>query len=178
MEKNARFPADSPDFRNGLNCPDLIIGIHHRYNRGVRGNGFLYLLGSDVPLAVYRKISNPAALPLQMLAGVQNGMMLKIGGDNVIFSFGFQRFYCTFQCPVVRFCAAPGKINLGGLRIQRRCHLAACFLNGFPGIPANGIDTGRIAVMLLQKREHRPQYMIADLGCSRIVRINKPFHMA
>ena len=95
MEQNAVFFCNFTDLFDGLNGSDLVVGKHHRDQDGVRADGFFQFIQLDNTVFIHIQVGNLKALFLQPLAGMQNGMMLNLAGDDV-FSFALISFCSSF----------------------------------------------------------------------------------
>ena len=107
---------------------------------------------------------------------MQNRVMFKRGGDDMLFAFGGEPVRCAFDRPVVALRAAAGKINLAGLCAERLSGLLARIFNGMSGFPPFCIDARRIAVALFQPGEHCRKDFVRNPGSRGVVRINESFH--
>ena len=84
MEQDTFFPADRADLRNGQDGADLVVGIHGGDQAGVGADGVRYLLGGDGADGVHRQQLDLKAFLFQLFQGVENGVVLKGGGDDVL----------------------------------------------------------------------------------------------
>jgi len=83
MQVNVSIRCQPAHLFQGLNSSDLIVGMHYGYEYGVRADGPLQLGQLDQALTVYGQVGHGEALPLQAVAGLQNGRMLDLAGDDV-----------------------------------------------------------------------------------------------
>ena len=86
VEQHALFPADRADLRDGQDGADLVVGVHGGDQAGVRPDGVRHLLGGDGAGGAHRQQLDLKALLLQLFQGVENGVVLKGGGDDVLFA--------------------------------------------------------------------------------------------
>ena len=86
VEGHARFFTDGADFRDGQDGADLVVGVHGGDQTGVGTDGVLHLLSGDVVSLPDVQIGNFKALFFQLRQRVQHGVMLKSGGDDVLFA--------------------------------------------------------------------------------------------
>ena len=89
MEQHAVLLADCADFRNGLNGAHFVIGKHNRDQAGIGPDGSFHLLRRHQTFAAHVQKGHLEALLLQALQAVENGVMLKGGGDDVHFPLLF-----------------------------------------------------------------------------------------
>jgi hypothetical protein len=86
VEENLPFTAESADLLDRLYGADFVVGKHNGDEAGVIPQGILDVLYPDDAVAVRVKQSNLEALLLQLCQGVENCMVLKLCGDQVVFS--------------------------------------------------------------------------------------------
>ena len=101
-----------------LDRTDLIICKHNTDQYRIGTDCFLNLLRCYETIFIHIKICDLITVLFQILAGMQDRMMLDLG-CNDMFSFGLICLGNAFQHPVVRLTAATGKINLCGCCPQR-----------------------------------------------------------
>ena len=104
---------------------------------------------------------------------MQNGMMLDLGGDQMLFPFAGGAIENPFQGHVVGLGAAAGEKDLLGLGADDLSHLLPGLLYGDFGFPAQIIQGGGIAVFLFQIRQHGVQHLGSDAGRGCVICINK-----
>ena len=78
---------DLTDLGNGLDGTDLIVGKHHADQNGIGADGCFQLVQADQSVSVHIQIGDLKASLLQILTGMENGMMLDLRGNNM-FSLG------------------------------------------------------------------------------------------
>ena len=111
----------------------------------------------------------------QILAGMQDSMMLNLSCDNVI-SLGFICFISSFQCPVIRLGTTCGKVDVVRICSDDRCYFFSSFCYGFFADSCQFIYAGRIAIVLRKIREHRLYYFRCNFCGCRIIQINNFLH--
>ena len=126
MEQDAFFPADSADLRNGQDGTDLVVGVHGGDQAGVGADGVRYLLGGDGTGRANGKQLYLKALLLQLFQGVENGVVLEGGGDDVLLALALTDAGGGDQSLIVGLAAAGGKGDLTGCAAQTGGH-------GLPG---------------------------------------------
>ena len=165
---------DGADLSNGLNGADLIVGGHDRDEDGVGADGRLHGGGVHPALPVHRQVGHLIALLLHPLGGVENGVVLDGGGDDVAGLFtleGHQLGHPT-QGPVVRLGAAGGKINLLRLGVQTAGHRGPGLLQVALGLLAEGVQAGGVAVALGEVGQHGLQSLGGDGGGPGVVGVD------
>ena len=126
MEQDTFFPADRADLRNGQDGADLVVGVHGGDQTGVGADGVRYLLGSDGADGAHRQQLDLKAFLFQLFQGVENGVMLKGGGDDVLLALALTDAGGGDQSLIVGLAAAGGKGDLSGRAAQTGGH-------GLPG---------------------------------------------
>ena len=154
VENYTGLTADGTDFGNGQHRADLVVGIHHGDQAGIRANSSLHLLSGDVVTLGHIQISDFKAFLFQPLEGVQHGMVLKGGGDDVLFVFPCAKTGSGDDGLIVRLAAAGGEGDFSGLAAQALGYgFTGCF-QSFLGFLANGVQAGRVAVNFIQIGGH------------------------
>ena len=74
---------DTGDLGDGLDGPDLVVGVHDADEGGVGGDGPPDVVGVDEAVAVHRHDGDPGTEGLDEAAGLEDGGMLDRGGDDV-----------------------------------------------------------------------------------------------
>ena len=126
MEQDTFFPADRADLRNGQDGADLVVGVHGGDQAGVEADGVRYLLGGDGADGAHRQQLDLKAFLFQLFQGVENGVMLKGGGDDVLLALALTDAGGGDQSLIVGLAAAGGKGDLPGRAAQTGGH-------GLPG---------------------------------------------
>ena len=172
VEDNALFPAHRADLGNGENGADLVVSVHDGHQGGVGSNGRSYLLRGNGAGGAHRQQLHLKALFFQLLQGVEHGVMLKGGGDDVLFALQRTPSGGGDNGLVVGLAAAGGEDDLLGVAAQAPGHGLPGALQGFGGPLAHGVQAGGIAVIVLQTGEHGSQSGVAHFGSGCIVGIN------
>ena len=73
------------DFRNRQDRTDLVVGVHDGDQGSVLPNRLRHLMGSDGSQRAHGEQLHLKALVLQPFQGVQDGVVLKGGGDDMPF---------------------------------------------------------------------------------------------
>ena len=77
---------DGTNLLDRFDGSDLIVCKHHGDQNGIRADRLLDILRRNQTVCIYVQISHFIALLLQISAGMQDGMMLDLGRDDM-FSF-------------------------------------------------------------------------------------------
>ena len=160
MEQYTVLLRDLTDLGNGFDGTDLVICKHYTDQNCVRANGCLQLVQTDQSVSVHIQISDLKASLLQILTGMENGMMLDLRGNDM-FSLGSIGFCGSFQRPVIGLGTAGSKIDLFRLCTQTVCDGLAGMIHGLLALGTQTVDGAGIAVVFTEVREHR----IHDLRC-------------
>ena len=110
MEKNAMLFCDSSNLLNRLNGADLIVCKHNGNQNSGRTDCLFQFLQLYHTVLIHVQISYLKTILLQPFAGMQNRMVLNLGGNDMI-SFILIALCSCLQRPVVRFAAACSKVN-------------------------------------------------------------------
>ena len=91
VEEHPVAAAHLPNFGDGLHRANLVVGVHDGHQTGLRGHGLLHLLGGHHAVFVDVQEGDGKALLLQGLQGVEHGVVLKGGGDDVGLALHFAK---------------------------------------------------------------------------------------
>ena len=175
VEPRAVGMGNGGKLRNGLHGADLVIRQHDGNKGGILTDRLFQLGRLHQSLRRDRQIGDLEALLLQRLGAVQNGVMLKRRGDQVLFALCRPAVHAALQRPVIRLGAAGGEVNLTRLGIQGGGDLTARLFHGGAGGTPDGINAAGVAVVLHQPRGHRLQYGRCDRCGGGVIGVNKAF---
>ena len=113
--------------------------------------------GSTQPPPVHRQVGNLIALLLQILGGVEDGVVLKGSGNDVGLSPRLSPAGGGENGLVVRLAATRGKVDLLRPAVKAVRHGLPGLCQGFSGLLAQGVQGGGIAVCFPQVGEHGVQ---------------------
>ncbi len=106
----------------------LVVCVHRGDEAGVVSYRVGYLLRTNIPVFVYGEQFNLKSLRLEPVQRVQNGVMLKGGGDYVPLAlFGTDRGGGEYRL-IVRFASAGGKHDLTSRGSDAFRDPCTCFL--------------------------------------------------
>ena len=154
VEEHPRLPADPADLGDGLDGADLVVGVHHAHQAGVRPDGRPHLFRRDDAVLVNVQQRDGEALLLEAAQRVQHGVVLKGRGDDVLLTLGGAQVSHAPQGLVVRLAAPRGEDQLPGLTTQPGGDPPAGIGQGFRRLLAGGVKTACIAVALPVAGEH------------------------
>src|SRR5579864_2943729 len=108
MAEDATFTRKASNLGDGLQCPNLIIGMHHRNKDGARRYGAPDVFGIDPAEAIDRKVGHRRSEPLKKTARVENRWVFDLSGDDVAAApaLGEEN---TLQGVVIGFTSAAGE---------------------------------------------------------------------
>jgi hypothetical protein len=78
MKKDSVFSRNLADVRNRLNGTDLIVGMHHRDQDGVRCHRTPYIIGVDAADTINRQVGDLRPQPFQKLARTDDRRVLDL----------------------------------------------------------------------------------------------------
>ena len=172
MKHHAAFPADLADFPDRQHRADLIVGVHDTDQAGVLPDGVGHLLGRHGAGLADRQKLHLKALFFQPLQRVQDGVMLKGGGNDVFFPFSLADFRRRDQGLVVGLTAAGSKIDLPGLTSETGCDAFPRTLQRLSRLLTGRMQAGRIAVNAIHIGQHGLNGRAAHFCGRRIVRVD------
>jgi len=128
--------------------------VHDGDERGVGTQRFFDLIDSDDAVGVYGEIGDGDAVFFERLAGVENGFVFDIGGDDVL---GGTRSGAddSENGVIVGFCAAAGEDDFLRACAEKRGDLIASSFDGGAGALANSVDGGGVAEVGGKIGKHR-----------------------
>ena len=112
------LPGDPADFLYGLNRSDLVVGMHDRDKDCFSGNRLPDVVGIDQAISIHGQDRNLETLLLQEMAGLQDGVMLDGGGNDMI-PLALPGVGHPFDGRVVALRPAAGEDDLSGRRPQK-----------------------------------------------------------
>ena len=133
-------------------------------------------LGGHDARAVGAHLPHLESPVLQVFAGMKDGVMLDLCGDDML-SPAFLSKSSSFNCPVVTFRSARGKIDFRCiLSPERMLHLSAGIFNRLSGGSPGRMNAGSIAVYFPKIGNHAIQHVFCNRCRSGMVKINAIHH--
>ena len=172
VEQHAAFMAHRADCLDRLDGADLIVGEHDGHEAGVVTDGVRDLLGRDKAVCVHVQQRHLKALFFQPFQGMQDGMMLKCGGNNVLFALARAEIGGGGNSLIVGLAAAGGKIDFARLRAEAGGHIGTRRLEHFLGLLADGVEARRVAERVIQVIGHRIDGRLVHSGGCCVIRID------
>ena len=172
VEQHALLPAHRADLRNGQNGADLVVGVHDGDKAGVLPDGVSHLLSGDGAGGTHVQQLHVEALFFQLLQGVQDGVMLEGGGDDVLPALPLADTGGGDKSLIVGLAAAGGKGDLTGLAAQTLRHGLAGGHQRLRRLLANGVQAGGVSVIGFHIGQHRVDGRAAHFGGGRVICID------
>ena len=147
------FSGDPSYLGDRLDGPHFVIRVHDAYEDGFIRQCFpdVFRIHNAVP--VNREIGYADAVSFEILTGLEDGVVLDCGGDDMIAAI-FAGAGDTLDGEIVCLCPAARKHDLRGIGADEVCHFAPRFFHGLPGLFAQGVSARGIAEGMPQERQH------------------------
>ena len=171
MEQHAALPAYFPDLGDGHDRADLVVCEHDGNKDGLVRYGICDLFRRDHAVFIHRQVGDFDPALLKRLAGVQDRMMLHIGGDDVV-ALALVAFRHAKEHRVVAFRAAAGEDDLLRQRIERLCHLIPRMLHAAARFLPERMRAGGVAVNGREIWHHLLKHFGGKRCCGRIVKVD------
>ncbi len=172
VEKDVLFPADGPDLSHRLDGADLVVGVHDGDQAGVGADGRGHVLRPDDAVFRHRDKGDLIPFLFQPLEGVEHGVVLDGGGDDVPFVLAGAQGSRRTDGLVVGLAAPRGEGDLGRIAVQVPGDGGPGGVQGLVGPLAEGVQAGRIAVLLPEIGQHGGQGGVTQPGGRRVVQID------
>ena len=169
VEKDAVRGADFGEALDRLDRAGFVIGVHHRNQNGVRAEHGSEVLGIDDSGRIDGEDRNLKALVFrQMLGGVEHGMMLDRGNDEM---FSFSRLGAgeAHHGEVAGFGATAGENDLMWPRTEDRGKTVAGVIHRRTGTTTSRVDRRGIAEFPFEERQHRLARFWRERGSGVVV---------
>jgi len=162
VEINVTLRGEFSDLRERLHGAEFVVGVHDGDERGVRAKRFFDLIHGDDAAGIYREVGDSNAVFFESLAGVEDGFVFDVGGDDV-FGGAESGANDSEDGVIVGFGAAAREDNFLRAGIEKCCDLIASGFDGSAGALADGVDGGGVAEFGGEIGKHR----IEDGGFDR-----------
>ena len=172
VEQHACFLAHCADFADGQHGADLVVGVHHSDQAGVFPNGITHLLSGDVVVVLHIQQSDLKALFFQSVQGVQHRVMLKGGGNDVLFALASPQTGGRDDGLVIGFAAAGGEDDFPRLAAKSLGYLGTGFFQHFLGLLTYRVEAGGVAVVIIKACDHGVFCRVTHTGGGGIIGIN------
>ena len=138
VEDDALFVAERADFLDRLDDADFVVGVHDRDEDGLVVHGALEVFDVDEAVALHGEIGDAEALLFELLAGVEDGLVLGDFGDDVVAALAVH-LGDALDGEVVGLGGAGGEDDFLGGAADERGDLLACLVDGLLGFPAEAV---------------------------------------
>ncbi len=176
VEQDALLAADLADLGHRLNHADLVVGVHDGDENRLVGDRFPQHVEIDQPVALHRQIGHAIAELFELLAGIENRLVLGGGGNDVVAFFGIHLGHALDR-EVVGFGGAAGEDDFAGGGADEIGDLLARFIHGLLGLPAEFvIAAGGVTEVFGEVGQHRVEDARVHPRRRVIVEINGRLH--
>ena len=152
---------EAGDLAYGLDCAGLVVGEHDGDEFGVRLEGGFEGCGVDEAVGGGSEVGDFEAAALEGFGGVEDGVVLDLGGDEVGRLFGVQeRLQDAGEGQVVALSASGGEDQLLCGAVEELCDGCAGVLDGGSGALAAVMGGAGVAEGFGPEGTHR----VDDLG--------------
>ncbi len=170
MERHAPLATDAPNLSDWLNRAHLVVGVHHRHQRRLVGDGGRHIGGIHQPRRIHRQIGDAVALTFELLAGIQHGMVLDGGRDDVVATPPLGVGH-AFDRQIVGLGAATGKDDLHRATAQHAGHRLVGGFQRVEALAAQAIDAAGVAELVDKIGEHRGENRRINRGGRRVIHV-------
>ena len=177
VERDTLAAAECADLGDGLDSADLVICKHNGDKSGILSYCSLDILKADNTVLVDIQQRYLKALLFKLLEGVQNCMMLKLGGDKVLLALKSAELCHGDDSLVIRLRAAGGEVYLLWLCADNVGNGLSGILKSFLCLLSEGIKTRRIAVQGGEVRHHCVKSGLAHARGCCVICVNKHIYI-
>ncbi len=175
-EEDTMFLGNLADFRDGIDHANFVVGVHDGDQDRCRPDGCFQIVEAHPAVTLNGQIGDFEAVLLEVLAGVEYGLVLDGLGDDVIALFA-KHFRDALDHQVVGFGCAASEDDFFRRGVDERSNLLARSFHGLFAGPAEGmIAAGGIAEFLGEVRQHRFDHAGVNRGSRMIVHVNWQFN--
>ena len=160
------------DLPDGLDRPDLVVGQHHRDERGSLVQGRLQLVRIHPAAAVHRDLHHLEAELLQVTHGVSDGVVLH-GARHETVAVRLAGPRRALDGQVVRLRAAGRDHHLASRPTERDREALVGLVERVARNPSEGVGRGGIPERAAQVREHGFQGLGAQRRGRRVVQVDR-----
>ena len=173
VEEDLPLAAEGADLGDGLDGADLVVGEHDGDEAGVVAQGVRDILDPDDAVGVRVEQGDLVALLLQAVQRVEDGVVLELGGDDMLLPFPGAEAGRGDDGLVIGLAAAGGEDDLlrVGVNVVRDGLTGG--LEGFLRLLAEGIEAGRVPVQVGQVRHHGVEGGLTHTGSGSVVGIDE-----
>ena len=149
---------DPREFRDRLDRANLVVGVHHRHQRGLVGEGLAQDFRVDNPGLVDRQEGHIPASAGEDLDGVQDGFVLDARRNEVPPARRGQRFGHPSNCQIVAFGSAAREHHFSWLGADKLCNRCTGNVHRRFGLLTKVAHAGRITPVAGESLRHLVQH--------------------
>ena len=157
-----------------LDGADLVVGEHHAHHGRVVGDRVGNVVWVDEAIRVRRQVGHVEAELLQMVAGMQHGVVFYAGGDDVVAEAAQGKGRALYG-GVIGLRAPAGEHDLACTGAQAPGDDFAGVVHRHSRLLRERVYARRVAEVGPEIGEHGLQHLPADRGRRRVVQINGLF---
>jgi hypothetical protein len=173
MECNSFIPTDLAKQRNRLERTDLVIGGHDGNKHGVWPEGISERIRIHEAFRRNWEASDLESLfLLEVIKALKDSVMLDGGGNQVTASI-LEESGCTENSQVIAFRTATREDHLTRFAPPNAGKTIAGVIQNDASLSAEVMDTGRVCVDLMERREHGLTHMGIQWSCGVVIEVNR-----
>ncbi|MCY1172415.1 hypothetical protein D9M73_125500 [compost metagenome] len=178
VEQDALGTEQFADRRDVVDGADFVVHVHDRNQDGVVTQlGFDHLWGNQA-ISARLDVGHFEAFTLQLAHGVQDSLVLNLGGDQVL-ALGGIEMCRTLDCQVVGFGGTGGPDDFARVGVDQVSDLTTSVFNGLFSFPAEHVGTGRRVTEVSVDQQaftHFLRNTRINRGGRRVIKVNRQFH--
>ncbi len=180
VEENALLVAELADLGDGLDDADLVVRVHNRHEDGLVGafanDGVLQLVERDKAVGLGSEIGDAVALFLQLLAGIEDCLVLGGLGDDVVAALAVH-LRDALDGEIIGLGSAGGEDDLLGGGADQLGNLFAGLFHALLGLPSKGVvAAGSVAELHAEVGHHRFEHAGVQRRGGVVVHVDRQVH--
>ena len=168
------FRAIAPSSAIGSMVPISLLAYMMEMRMVLSVIAFSRSAGSTRPVLVDREVRDGESFLFQVLAGMEDRMVLDLRGDDMV-AFLPVRQGNALDRPVVGLAPPGGEVDLVGLCAQRLCYLCPGSINRLLRFAGNAVDRGRVAEVFGVEGRHCFHNLLPDIRGCGVVHVDDAF---
>ncbi|MNF77257.1 hypothetical protein D3C84_593980 [compost metagenome] len=178
MEQDALGTEQFADRCDIVDGADFVVHVHDRHQDGVVAQfGFDHLRRYQT-IGARLDVGHFETFTLQLAHGVEDSLVLNLGGDQVL-AFGGIEMCRTLDCQVVGFGGTGGPDDFTRVGVDQVSDLTTSVFNGLFSFPAEHVGTGRRVTEVSVDQQaftHFLRNTRINRGGRRVIKVNRQFH--
>ncbi|MNX65889.1 hypothetical protein D3C86_969640 [compost metagenome] len=178
VEQNALGAEHFADRGDVVNGADFVVHVHYGDQNGVFAQCSFNHGRGDQTVFGRLEVSNLETFTLQLAHGVEDSLVLNLGGDQVL-AFGGIEMCRTLDCQVVGFGGTGGPDDFTRVGVDQVSDLTTSVFNGLFSFPAEHVGTGRRVTEVSVDQQaftHFLRNTRINRGGRRVIKVNRQFH--